>query len=150
MYQEAAQAARVAAETARREQWPAGLLEAVLIALEDADPAGLNWFAGQGDRWAGVLEALANVQEARPADAKRLAPLVAIAVQGAGISDSVPQKAEDAAIDFGSGVAEDLRALGKGAADTAQKAFDVLPWLLGAAAVGAGWYYLAGPGRGRA
>lgn len=150
MYQEAAIISRSATELAKRNAWPAGLLVAVNAALEDADPSGPDFLAGQGERWAGVLEALAAVQEARPADAALLDKLVSVAAQGAGIADSVTTQAADAAISYYGGVAEDVRTIGATGAEVATQASKALPYLLVAAAVGAGWYYLAGPGRGRA
>jgi hypothetical protein len=150
MFQEAAILARSAAELARRNGWPTGLLDAVNAALEDADPAGPDFLAGQGDRWASVLEALATVQEARPADAARLDPLVRVAAQGAGIADSVATQAGDAALAYYGGVADDVRTIGATGAEVATQASKALPYVLVAAAVGVGWYYLAGPGRGRA
>jgi len=150
MYQEAALIARSAAELDRRNRWPAGLLDAVNAALEDADPTGPDFLAGQGDRWAGVLEALAAVQEARPADARLLDPVVRVAAQGAGIADSVTTQASDAALSYAGGVVEDVRTIGATGATVVTQASKAVPYLLVAAAVGVGWYYLAGPGRGRA
>lgn len=150
MLQEASIIARAADELARRNGWPAGLLNAVNAALADADPTGPDFLAGQGDRWASVLEALAAVQEARPADAARLDALVRVAAQGAGIADSVVTQAGDAALAYYGGIADDVRTIGATGAEVATQASKALPYVLMAAAVGVGWYYLAGPGRGRA
>lgn len=143
MYQEAQITATAAAELARRQQWPAGLLDAVIVALENADPTGLDALAGQGERWSGVFDALSTVAAARPNDGALIAPLLEIAAQGSGIADSVTTRATDAIVDVGQGMAADLRDVGT----TSARA---LPWVLGAAAVGVAWYYLRGPGRGRA
>lgn len=148
MLMQAQQIAIVARERARKDNWPLDLLNAVNMALENADPKGLDWLAGAGENWAGVIEALANVQQARPQDAQRLQPLIEIANVGAGIRAGLIDTTVDAAEDFGRAVAQDLRDFGAGAADIPRKALDLMPYLLGAAAIGFGWYYLGGPKRG--
>ena len=147
---EAAILDRLALELARKNAWPAPLLAAVRAALEAADPLGPDALYGQGQRYAVALAELLQVAEERPNDANLLAPLFSVASQGAGIADSVTTQTADAALGYYGGVADDVRKIGATGAEVATQASKALPYVLVAAAVGAGWYYLAGPGRGRA
>jgi len=147
---EAAILDRLAVELARKNAWPAPLLSAVRAALAAADPFGPDALYGQGERYAVALDELLRVAEQRPSDAQLLAPLLTIASEGAGIADDVATQATDAALDYYGGVTGDVRAIGATGAEVATQASKALPYVLVAAAVGVGWYYLAGPGRGRA
>jgi hypothetical protein len=146
---EAAILDRLSVELARKNGWPAPLLSAVRAALAAADPFGPDVMYGEGQRYAVALAELLEVAEQRPSDAQLLAPLLAIASQGAGIADSVATQATDAALDFYGGVTGDVRTIGATGAEVATQASKALPYVLVAALGVAGWYYLAGPGRGR-
>jgi len=92
---------QAATELARRERWPAGLLPRVLLALENADPDGLDALAGR-DAWAAA--AYFALSEAATTEAERAAvrPLLDVATAGSkafasdsyGLLDNAADQAE--------------------------------------------------------
>ena len=150
MTQEAQLALRAAEGLARRERWPAGLLSSVQLALASADPWGPDALRGQGARWEAVADALLDVAVDRPSDADKLSRLLTIAQGGAAIDDGPVTAVTNAAGDFAGGVAADVRAGVAAVPAVAGNAADLAKWAAIIAALGFGWYYLAGPGsRGR-
>ena len=123
---------RAAPSIATRERWPAGLLARVQLALNKADPAGLDWLATRQDWYVAGYEALADVPE-NQAEADALQSLFKLATTGsgafneeqAGLPGQVRTQAEEAAA---------------GALDKLDTAGRILgspwAWVAGAAALG--------------